>query len=435
MYQPRKPAGAANSTGGQFAEKHRDEVGAELLEEPYKEELVYRPCYDIPVSHLPDFEKTLASTNRRLERAGLPEDQRFTIDVSEFITEKGESGMMEHRVMITLNRPSIKYGDYQFLARVEPVGDKFVAYSAPGKELDGWRPESMECEHCHQKRHRTKMYVVENSAGERKTVGGNCVEAYTGMSPKGLRVLERSDMERWLNEHHGSPGGRLDSSARSENVVAISKVIVDKYGYVGRNNPDAKSTTASRVKEVLWPVTEAHWRVSKDIRAEAAKLDGEKLKAEIAEALEDQHNDWAKNVKAFMQKDTLVNSRALGTVVSSVLALKKQEPKKPKWTPGFVAPPGEKIKDLPCTVTKIEHREEAYGYYPKTVQLITMRTADGKKVFWKNSGEHQKVEAGDSVSITRATVKDNDHWTPRDNPDAGVDSTRIVRAKLKQATN
>ena len=54
--------------------------------------------------------------------------------------------------------------------------------SVPGVELDGWRPEVSECDHCGTTRRRSATYLVEHEDGSRKQVGSSCMADFLGAS-------------------------------------------------------------------------------------------------------------------------------------------------------------------------------------------------------------------------------------------------------------
>jgi len=144
-------------------------------------------------SRMPEVDHKVEMANRRLARLGL--EDRFEVEILGRRTESRttEGGETETREMADyrLNRPSIKLGEWTFAGRLDVLPDGTpVAMTAPGMELNGFRPDTQLCDHCGTKRNRTSTYLLQDGAGEVKQVGSNCLEAFTGIAPKGLWSME-----------------------------------------------------------------------------------------------------------------------------------------------------------------------------------------------------------------------------------------------------
>lgn len=372
---------------------------------------------DIRADRLDKVHRSIERANRRLAAAGI--EDRFEYTVETYKRRKVDpQGFMreEERATITLNRPRISYNGFEFQARVEKLDSgKLIAYSAPGVELDGWTPESMECEKCQKKIHRSKVYVVKDEDGKMTTVGGQCVELYTGLSPKSLWGMEY-DLKDTIPDEDMAP--TPDDSApiveKTDNLLAVSYVLTKENGY---QNANSDNPTSQSVGNVLYPQTKEQEQFSQKILEEAEKVDADTIRREVETALKDAQGDWAHNVRTLMGEE-YINSRGRGILVSSMAALHRarREKEKPTWKKGFLGAEKEKIKDISAKVEKVNVVPGNYG----SVALITMRTDDDYRVFWRSSSDNIP-NRGDNI-VFNATVKGNDTYK-------GVDSTVIIRPK------
>lgn len=381
--------------------------------------------YDVLESGMVKVKKSIEKVNRRLEKAGI--EDRFELEeksrYQKVNSHKGQY-FTEDRVKFTLNYPRISYNGYEFQARVEKTeSGKFVAYSSPGVELSGWRPTSMECEHCHKNIPRSKVYAVKDADGNMKTVGGKCVELYTGLKPTNLWAMEYK-VDKDLDEDDYKTGGGAGTRVeKTDDLISIAYVLTKDSGY---QNSYSEKPTSQSVSDVLYPERgikptpeEIEWANQK--MEEAKDVDVAQIRKEVKEALKDSNNDWANNLKVLIDEE-YVNSRGRGTVISAMAALHKQRAKKAQkpWAKGFLGEPKEKIAGVKAKVIKAEKDQETYGYNTSYVTKITMQTEDGHKVFWKTSSE-DVPEKGETI-VFNATIKDN--TTFRD-----IDTTRVLRAK------
>lgn len=399
--------------GGTFSKLTRD------TEEPQPANV-----YDVNTVGFEKVQHTIDKANRRLERAGIKE--RFELETreySEIITEEDGTQYQDDRVEFTLNHPEISYNDFSFQARVEQVGDnQFVALAAPGVELEGWQPEHMECEHCHKKIARTKVYAVKDAHGNMKTVGGKCIELYTGLKPNNLWALDYSLDNELDEEHYRHNYGYNDQVEPVDDLLAVAYVVTKEDG--GYKNRDfGGDSTVDHVNEVLYggnmPMNsdqQATARYGDDMRARANKVNVEEVKAEIHEALEGSTNSWANTVRTLMDSE-YVTRRSRNILVSSMSALHKARNKK-EWAPGFIGEPKEKVQDVRATIKKIDSYHNQYG----PVYYVRMQTESGHSVFWKTSSENIPDGQVNKHIMFNATVAENQKR-------GAIDTTRIIRPK------
>lgn len=389
--------------------------------------------YDLSVENVNEAQKRIARANRRLEKAGI--NDRFEIRVEPYteIVQKDGVTYQVDRAKVFVDRPTIAYNGFKFLARVEQLDNgEFIASSAPDEELNGWTPTSMNCEHCGKSRDRLKVYVVEDKDGNRKTVGGSCVKLYTGLKPESLWALEWDDVDdldedNWRSGGAGSYGRAVVPTA---NILQISDVVVRKYGY---KPTSFDNSTKSMINTVLYTRSNSNNKdiqFANKINALAKKVDPEEVRNNIQAALETSNGDWATNVKKMLGQEYL-EDKHIAVLASGMSAVVKREEKKKegvKWNNEFIGTPNQKISDVKAEVINITVGTSGFGYNPPPQYNVTMRTATGEKIMWSTTSlKHPKV--GQKVDISDALVKKHNTWVNDSDLKDIRRSTRIVRAK------
>jgi hypothetical protein len=394
------------------------EVRAELEKQ---DEEAY--TYTFPASKLDDALHRIDKANKKLERAGIKE--KFTID-PEFYFEEGKDGEVFSMVKITLNHPPLSVEGWDFVAAVDEAGDKdnLVTRVLPGQELQGYRPESMVCDHCGRNRFRKATYLLRNETGEYKQVGSSCLESFLGVKPKALWTLEY-DLEETSRIDDGTRiSGGADSFVPLETTVAIA-LAVSNNGKEYTSSTNAMNfgtdSTASLVKIELFG-------------AKPTKIDYtpylEQAKTVIKDTKFEGDNDYVTNMRAIMSGEKL-KSKHIGYATSVVSAYRRQvdgeatRAAKPANAVGYLGAKGEKIKDIDATITFVDYWDNDYTGGKDT--MIIMRTPDNKEIKWKASG-YKEYEAGNKVRISSATIKDQAVY--REN-----EQTIILRTKMEIIPN
>src|SRR5665647_2958143 len=140
----RQPAGVP--VGGQFAVgAHAEPDGLALVPEASEVDAPPAlPCYDIPSARLHDAIAKIDAANRKLERAGI--ENRFTYQTQEYLKTSTRDAYgypqdtYELRTKLTLSEPEIAYNGWEFVAALDATEHGFIARTAPGQDLAGWRP-------------------------------------------------------------------------------------------------------------------------------------------------------------------------------------------------------------------------------------------------------------------------------------------------------
>ena len=131
----------------------------------------------------------IEAANRRLERSGI--EDRFTYDI-DYGIGRTASGVPYKSATLTLNRPSISYNGWKFMARVDVLEGGTVLSTPEGVNSDDLpRPQAHTCDHCGTRRSRKRSYLLRNEEGEYKHIGHSCLDVFLGVSPSGLWALNK----------------------------------------------------------------------------------------------------------------------------------------------------------------------------------------------------------------------------------------------------
>lgn len=385
-----------------------------------EEDAVQSVSYTVRQDYLEEIDKRMQVMNRRLERAGI--EERFSVQVEKVYTELREDPdnppmkRMHRLADVSVTNPAISYNGYSFLAKVDTTIDgSLVVFSAPGRDMGSWRPEKIVCDHYETKHRRKTAFLVSGQDGEPKMVGKSCLQMYTGLTSSALIPYGDDKVKGIMDEGVESSGE--DASSSDDVLAAAALVVAADKGY--KNADFGEESTKNKVLYMLHEV-QSH---SEQLDA----VDVKSLRAEISEELKHNDSEWASNVKTLMGEEHVSHRRHLGVLVSAlvVIAQKQQRERNAvQWDNSPVADVGEKVAGLRGRVHSVYESEEHYGYHPTLVSKITIRTEDGKRVFWKTQSadvpeENEQIEFG-------GTVKSHDTWK-------GNFSTRMIRLKWKAA--
>lgn len=396
--------------------------------------------YDVPAYKEDEMRRALDKINEKLAKNGV--EGRFNATFTPYteVLKDNDGGLVSvERMKIELDRPKVSFNGFTFMARVEEVSPgNFIAYTAPGVEMNGYRPESMNCEHCNKVRHRSKVYVVQDENGNYKTVGGQCVQLYTGMSPAGLSAIEWDEFASDSDPDWGSRGNFHGVEAyNSDHTLQIAYALTEREGYKKADNwDDGGETTKGTVAEIarfyqtgtIVGVSPEKERILaaryREILDEADKVSVKDVRKDIDDALQDVNGDWGDNLRTLMNEN-FVTGKQMGIFVSSMALLNRYKERKRQkpWSRGFIGSAKEKVKQVPAEVKKVQADYVYYGGREQTVYKIMMQTEDGHKVFWSTSSA-SIPEKGDKI-VFDATIKDTSTWND-------IDSTRIKNAKWQK---
>lgn len=394
---------------GQFGERRGSDSDVTLdysPAEPTFDEAPPSRTYTIPQHYVPLFEERIAASNRKLERAGS--DDRFTFTVKN--SSRNDNGTIVQVADITLDQPTISIGDFDFLAYHQRAENGNFTTSAQGRDVAD--PTDSRCDHCHQNRHRSHLYTVQDrNTGETFQVGSSCLELFFGMRPKGLWALEADeDLDFEDIEYAEGDFRNVGSTAYDADDVLVAAYRATKNGteYISRDKAmySGARATADVVSEAL-----AHAGESKPPTAEELAF-VERAKKRL-ETLGDE--EYERNLKAVLAENEdgqrIVGHKHIGLAASVVSVIARDDRDKnraaareaaaDRWPKSFYAAPGTQLDKLEVKVAGVKRIPTDFG----TMTIVDFEAPDGHLISWK-TGSEVKFEPGDST-LLRAKVADN----------------------------
>ena len=394
---------------GQFGERRGSDSDVSLDYSPDTDAIDETPpsrTYTIPQHYVQLFEERIAASNRKLERAGA--DERFTYTIRN--SSRNDNGTIVQVADITLDQPTIAIGDYDFLAYHRRAENGHFTTSAQGRDVD--EPTDGRCDHCHQNRHRSHLYTVQDrQSGETFQVGSSCLELFFGARPKGLWALEADeDLDFEDIEYAAGDFRNVGSTAYDADDVLIAAYRATKNGteYVSRDKAmySGARATADVVSEAL-----AHAGDTTPPTAEELAF-VERAKKRL-ESLGDE--EYERNLKAVLAENEdgqrIVGHKHIGLAASVVSVIARDDRDKnraaareaaaDRWPKSFYAEPGTQLDKLEVKVAQVKRIPTDFGL----MTIVDFEAPDGHLISWK-TGSEVKFEAGDTT-LLRAKVADN----------------------------
>lgn len=377
--------------------------------------------------------------NRRLARAGVPEYFTWT-ETKKQVTEKNHLGfpVTVDLVEFTLNRPTLCYEGWEFLAAVDIVEGGVIVNAVPGMDMANVpRPEDHRCDHCQTDRLRKYTYLLRNTeSGEIVQVGKTCLELFLGVKPTALWVLRYGIGDLYYG------GGAGDGSMSNDTALPIRDVLrvvwsVSEEGtrFISRAVARDREipATADTVMDVIYGARMSDPRDAAylaDRRQFANTCVSEETVDMLLDLGEDVDGEYGANLRSVLDSEH-VGVRHFGLLASVIAVYIRQQEataKKKAETPvasGFVGEVDEKIADISGEVKVLREVMTDYGY----ATILIVKADDGHLLKWfgkvPDEVDGQELEVGQRIVITSATVKSHENYQ-------GDDQTRIVRAKLSR---
>ncbi len=385
-------------------------------------------------SRLDEVRHRVEVANRKLARQGIAE--RFTVEVlgrrSESRTDQGGITATREMVDYRLNRPPLKLGEWSFAGRVDTVADGTpIVMSTPDVQLHGYRPDAQQCDHCGTNRNRNATYLLCDGEGRVKQVGSGCLEAFTGITPRGLWSLEWNADTGDDDDSDGFGSGGWEQSATPDAVLRVALAVTDNgrsYLSRARAEESGQDASSSAVQSFLFPTPDTVASPEyQDLKGLADSPETAALAQEVLEFARtmDGDDDYPSNMRVLAAQEQL-SGKHIALVASAVSGWHRERERQVKAAAEAAAPhldewigqPGDKITAVPATITAVRYLDEAYG----TTTLLAMRDDAGHSLKWFASG-HKDFTDGARVVLDRATVKAHDVYQ-------GSKQTVLTRAKI-----
>lgn len=390
------------------------------------------PMRSAPAVRFDEVMHKVELANRKLARQGIP--GRFEVEIVGRWTESriDDNGRRSQREMVDyrLNRPEVSVPGWTFVGRLDILGDGTpIALCVPDVELHGYRPESQRCDHCGTNRRRTKTYLLRGDDGAIKQVGSNCLEAFTGIEPKGLWTVDHEFEQDDIDDVGYNSG--WETTATPTEVLRMALTLTDNgRSYVSKDRAywEQRASSASTINTFVFP--DGLVRGSEEFREVTQQANSPETVRLADEVLEyartmDGEADYPTNLRALARQDA-IGSRHVGLLASAVASWHRDKerrareaaeaatPKVSEW----VGQQGAKISAVPARVVGVRFLDGQYG----TTTLLTMQDDKGRTLKWFAS-KALDVQEGAQITIDTATIKNLDVYQ-------GQKQTLLTRTKF-----
>lgn len=396
----------------------------------------------IPANELANAKSRVEKFNQRAARAGI--EARYTVAYSEWVREEpaklvGLPPVVTPYLTFVVLGQALKVADWTFAATLtfdaeagvitRPVPD------GPAIDLSELRTlTSPKCDECGTSRYRKDIYVLVNdTTGELKVVGRNCLAAFLGLDPAGSLNYIGWEPESTLGELGGWAGEyRIPVTA----LLAVTSAAVAQYGWVAKSG--VGTPTAFLVTRYFFPahsgkqaeadrqlIAEINDRLNADGGAGPAVARAEAV-LEWARTTDDLRGEYGSNLRAVLTAET-ISTRNVGIACSAISTWSKSVEREIERTErsrrtadsSFVGQPGDKLVDLKLEV--VAPPRFIQGDYGVTT-LLTFADEAGNVFKWFASGTHDYTTVGEKV-VLKGTVKKHEEYN-------GAKSTVLTRCKI-----
>jgi hypothetical protein len=379
--------------------------------------------YNFPSSKLAAALEKIEKANRKLRKDNM--EGEFTYDLTTFI-RKDKDGFSYEMTRLELNRPPVAIAGWNFVASVDKAPDnQFVTRVLPGQELNGYRPEHQECDHCGSTRRRNSTYLLRSPDGIYKQVGSNCLESFLGVKPKGMWALNYDPEEKDMfddSEDRRGGGPVADRVMPLEDTIAMALAVSDDgTSFVSKSKAYEYGgiSTAEKVSDAFYSTNKNAWVDPEPFRAKAKEI--------IRDTTFEGDSDYSTNMRTILSGEW-VSNKHMGLAISAVGSYQRQkffnERKVAPKAVGYIGQVKDKIKDVSVTVKRVDNYPNDYSPNGGLISRLIMTTDDGKEVKWQASSM-QDVREGDKLLLTGGTVKGHGEFN-------GNEQTILTRMKYIQ---
>lgn len=322
----------------------------------------------------------------------------------------------------TIDNPIVALSGYSFSARIDhsegivtAMREGYARKYADAKPI---------CQHCNENRQRNTTYVFTDESGGDIQVGSTCLKDFSG-AHDAERIAHMLTLYYQLSEYGeddgwDSGGGGGASRVNTRDYLACVNVAIKLEGWVPKS-AHTGTPTAYLADSILYPPRNTVEKFPKPTADDYERAD---KAIEWARGESESDNDYILTISNLAGME-YYNPRYSGYVASILPAYDRAEGRrvemelrdraKAEIVQEIYAPIGERVRDIPVTVTFKRDFDSDYG----TSTLINMRTEDNRALSWFASND-PGFEIGESATLT-GTVKGFDDK---------YGSTKVTRCKL-----
>ena len=330
-----------------------------------------------------------------------------------------------HGFDVTITGEPPRFAGWRLLAAIDKVGDSAVLRYLPGVEQnvpnDTVRPG--ECDHCHTRRPRTSVLLVEHdTTGERKQVGTSCLKDFLGWSTLPV-LLTTDELRDQLAPNHGGRSGDLDLSS----VLTYSWAVIAAHGWTPSSAADQHRIAT---RDLVSTAIHARPGSAKLLASIQPHLDeGRRMAPQIIDTLTAAFTEptgYQANLSAILQAGQ-VEPRHLGLAVSAVSAYLRitqqqvaRDERAGRATLDYAGEVGEKVT-LTGTIAVLLH-VDGFTWHPPSRRMIILDCETSVAKMITGASWAYDVKRGDQITIA-GTIRKHEDWH-------GTPQTLIVRPKL-----
>lgn len=295
---------------------------------------------------------------------------------------------------------------WRFLAVLTWDAGVFVARTVPG--FDGIIAAADfpagACDHCHKIRRRNDTYVVENTEGQRKQVGSNCIKDFLGhpFAPSMLRDDDLDEMEQDF------AGGRYDVAWTAQTVIARAVSVIHEFGFVSRAK--SQETYGTATADLVRDALDARSQAARELEARTRPGDTEYAAADTIiawVASQDGSSQYMINLQSVCA-GSAVSMRNVGIAASAVAAYNKATQERIERETRPVSQYQGSVKQRGIWTLTIRREIPIEGDFG-TSYLYLMTDATGNAFKWFSSRWQKGWEPGLTVTL-KGTVKGHEDY-------------------------
>lgn len=374
--------------------------------------------FAIPTFKRASIEERLKKLAKKAAKNGNPD---ITVSFGEVFTRElnTEYGPMKiDYVSVTVSGEAPCIAGWDFLARIELLGEENLIHRVPGSEKvleERYRTHDGFCDHCNSARRRNDVFVLANDE-KQIAVGRQCLREFLGIDdPKA--IVARAQFFEELKEMNEEGLGDFGSFGfyGMEEVLSLAAANIRKHGYVSkaRQIETGDATTGQVVSWGLAGVPAYKIEVTVDDR-EWVKKTVEFFRRDASFG-----NEYMDNIRVLMKQD-IVKKEHVALISSAVITAQRElAPKAETKESNFVGEVKGRLKDVSLLLEKIIYLGSG-SFGPSYLHLL--KDVDGNAFSWITGN---KVEAAEGTKVTvDATVKEHKIYK-------GTKQTVLTRAKVK----
>jgi hypothetical protein len=373
--------------------------------------------FAIPTFRRANIEKRITKLARKAVKNGNPDisvsfGETFIREVD---TEYGKAEVEFVSVTVTGEAPRI--AGWDFLARIELLGEENLVHSVPGSDIQldqSFRHHDGYCDHCNSARRRNDVFVLSNGS-EQIAVGRTCLREFLGIDDPKAIIARAQFFEELRNARDEDDLGSFGSFGYVylKDVLELAAANIRLYGYISKakQKETGNCTTGEAVMLSLRGVCGYELEPTETDKEWANKT------IQFFRRQEFFGNDYMDNLRVILKQD-IIKKEHVNLAASAVITAQRQlAPKAEIKESNFVGEVKGRLKGLELMIEKIIYL--GFGSFGPSY-LHLMKDDSGNVFSWITGNKIEKAE-GETVRLD-GSVKEHKLYN-------GIKQTVLTRAK------